>query len=518
MSMYSVLRSFALALLAMTLLAQPALAARRAFVVGVNGYENFPAEKQLAKAVNDARAVAAALERIGFTVTKVEDPARGAFNRAWQGFLVGVAPGDTIAVFFAGHGVQIGGLNFLLPRDIPQFGANEEGVLRDESISLQKLMDEAKARSPQLTLMIVDACRDNPFALGGGRSLGGSARGLARVEPPRGSFVILSAGAGETALDRLPGNDPETTSVFTRSLVPLLSQADMPLQRIAVEVRERVRTLASRAGHQQTPAYWDELSAASACLGGACRDLAAVPAPTSPPPVAAPQPVPTPARPSASVEEWSRLDKSSTAELEVFLRRHAGTAEAEYAKARLDELRRIAAARVPTPPPVAPAAPAAGPAAPAPSGSRSLGTFESRGIAGTVRDARRGQNQIMLDLELRNTTGQPIGIAAAEEPDGVGQMLSTDGSSCKIRTIQGVGSIWEADIDSAKMTGNWGRLSFAELHPGATMTITLLVSGNDCEGPLRIREVRTTVPIYVRSGGRVEKSSLSVPLVALQGQ
>jgi uncharacterized caspase-like protein len=490
-------------------MSQPSRAEKRAFVVGGNAYTNLPADRQLVKAINDARAVAGALERIGFGVTKVEDPTRADFNRAWQGFLNTVAAGDTIVVFYAGHGVQVGGLNYLLPRDVPKFSAHEEGLLRDESISLQKLMDEAKAKSPQLTLMIVDACRDNPFALPGGRSLGGAARGLARVEPPRGSFVILSAGAGETALDRLPGNDPELTSVFTRSLVPLLAQADMPLQRLAVSVREQVRQLASRAGHQQTPAYWDELSSASACLGGNCRDLAAAHASS--------KPQLQPAQPNLVTAEWMRLDKSSAAELEVFVRRNPAAPEADYAKARLEELRKVAPApRVPQAPQ---AQPSSLPAAPSPSPTHPLATFENRGIAGTVRNARRGQNQIMLELELRNGSGQVIAIAAAEDPDGVGKMLSSDGSSCKVRLVQGMSSLWEADIDSARMTGNWDRLSqsLSELRPGANLTVTMLVSASDCEGPLRIRDVRTLLPIYLRSGSRIEKAGLLIPQVTLQG-
>ncbi len=272
----------------------PAHAANRAFVVGVDRYDSLGPEKQLTRAVNDARAVAAALKPLGFTVKSIENPTRRDLNTAWQDFLNGITAGDTIAVFFAGHGVQIGGLNYLIPRDVPNLTGNDETLLRDEAISLQKLMDDAKARAPRISLMIIDACRNNPFTLPGGRSLGGVQRGLARIEPPRGSFVILSAGAGETALDRLPGSDPETTSVFTRSLVPLLARRDLTLQQLAVEVRQSVSVLAAKANHPQTPAYWDELSGPAVCLTGTCAQGNGKLPPDRPPP-------PAPVDPDASL-------------------------------------------------------------------------------------------------------------------------------------------------------------------------------------------------------------------------
>ncbi len=72
-----------------------------------------------------------------------------------------------------------------------------------------------------MMLYVVDACRDNPFVSSTGRSIGGT-RGLTLVEPPSGTFVMFSAGAGETALDRLSDDDPNPNSVYTRVLLPSL--------------------------------------------------------------------------------------------------------------------------------------------------------------------------------------------------------------------------------------------------------------------------------------------------------
>ena len=84
-----------------------AQAKRVALVVGINKYDNLPRERQLVKAVNDARAIEVALKSVGFEVIKAEDVGRSAFNLAWQQLLNKLSPGDEVAVFFSGHGVEI---------------------------------------------------------------------------------------------------------------------------------------------------------------------------------------------------------------------------------------------------------------------------------------------------------------------------------------------------------------------------------------------------------------------------
>jgi hypothetical protein len=292
-------------------------ATRHAFVVGVNTYDNLAPDKQLAKAVNDARAVGETLTGLGFTVSRQEDLKRAELNKAWQSFLARVQPGDMVAVFFSGHGVQVGGINYLLPRDVPKLGSGEDGLLRGESLSLQQMLDDLKQRSPGLSLVIIDACRENPFPLPGGKSIGGT-RGLAHIDPPKGTFVLYSAGAGELALDRLPGKDPAKTSVFTRSLLPLLKTPGLKLQDVAVQTREAVRKLAASVPHEQNPAYYDGISGPPACLAG-CRDLAV--------------------EQSEAAREWKSVDRNSWVGLQSFIERHPGTAEAAIAKALLADLR-----------------------------------------------------------------------------------------------------------------------------------------------------------------------------------
>ena len=129
------------------LAAGPALAERRlAFSVGIDVYDNLPAHEQLKKAVNDARAIGAALGDLGFLAVVEENVTKLAFTRAWQRFLERLEPGDTAAVFFAGHGVVIDGVNYLLPRDVPKVGPREDKVLAEWSIRFNDLMVELKRK------------------------------------------------------------------------------------------------------------------------------------------------------------------------------------------------------------------------------------------------------------------------------------------------------------------------------------------------------------------------------------
>ena len=236
----------AIAFLALTLLSSAAQAERRiAFVVGIDKYDNLGPQQQLQRAVSDARAVSAALSSVGFEVTAPENVGRGAFNAEWQKFLDKLQPGDTAAIYFSGHGVEIEGLNFLLPRDVPNISFGRQEQLKRESLSVSEMLLDLRKRKPQVTLVILDACRDNPLVPPEQRSLS-LGKGLARMDAPAGTFIMYSAGAGEVALDRLPGNDPDkTNSVYTRKLLPLMKTAGLPLHELARQLRREVHDLAT---------------------------------------------------------------------------------------------------------------------------------------------------------------------------------------------------------------------------------------------------------------------------------
>ncbi len=237
-------------------LAAPAWAADRiALVIGNDSYTEVP---RLLKARNDALAMADKLRFLGFEVLTVTDADRAEMNTRIREFESLIENGDTALIFFAGHGVEIEGENYLLPVDIPNASPGQENLIRDEAISFSQVLSRIKNTGAELSLAFLDACRNNPFQAEGTRSVGTS-RGLGRIAAPGGTFVMYSAGAGETALDRLSDDDPDPNSVYTRTLLPMLSTPGLDLREMAVEVRRRVNKLAQTVPHRQTPAYYDEV-------------------------------------------------------------------------------------------------------------------------------------------------------------------------------------------------------------------------------------------------------------------
>lgn len=163
----------------------PAVAQDRlALVVGIDGYEEID---DLSKASNDARSVSDVLDGIGFDVTTVIDADERRLNRALAEFTASIDPGDEVLFYFAGHGIEIDGRNYLLPADAPDSAS--EWVIRSESINADEVLRGMQREGASVAVMILDACRDNPYA-GSGRSVGG-ARGLNIVSAPAGSFVLM---------------------------------------------------------------------------------------------------------------------------------------------------------------------------------------------------------------------------------------------------------------------------------------------------------------------------------------
>ncbi|MGE4247026.1 MAG: caspase domain-containing protein [Parvibaculaceae bacterium] len=263
-------RARALCLLAFLALAfqfSPALAARIALVIGNDAYANLPPDKQLKKAVNDSRAVGDALEKIGFTVIRGENLDRqGMIDRIFD-FTQKVQPGDTALVFYAGHGVAIGGGNFLLPADVRSANPGEEARVRNMAIGEADIIADLQERKAQVSVLILDACRDNPFRQPGTRSAGQD-RGLARVTEAQGVFAIYSAGFGQSALDSLGEGDAAQNSVFTRVLVPALEKPGVHLADLMIDVRQEVAALAASVGREQDPAYYDQSRGGRIFLNG----------------------------------------------------------------------------------------------------------------------------------------------------------------------------------------------------------------------------------------------------------
>ncbi len=250
-----ILSIFCFGLIAMGV-ADPVAAKRVALVVG---NDNYAEVVKLQKAVNDARAVADALKEVGFEVIRAENVMRREMNRHIQLFTSRLNAGDEALFFYAGHGVEIAGRNYLLPTDVPSATPGKEDFVKAESIPVDQILDSIRNRGTRVSILVLDACRNNPFPSDGTRSLGGS-RGLARMPAAEGTFIMYSAGVGQTALDRLSDDDQNPNSVFTRSLIPLLKQTGFSLTKTARQLRRDVQKLAATVSHDQRPAYYDEVT------------------------------------------------------------------------------------------------------------------------------------------------------------------------------------------------------------------------------------------------------------------
>jgi hypothetical protein len=222
---------------------------RKALVIGNDLYRNVP---KLDNARSDARSMGQSLESLGFQVTVALDLTERGMKDTLRRFKSGVQGGDEVVVFYAGHGVQLGAANYLLPVDIP---ANDEAEVRDFSIQMQRILDDMQEQKTKFMLLIVDACRDNPFK-SAGRTVGG--RGLAPTAAATGQMVIFSAGAGQQALDRLGPADKHPNGVFTRMLLKEMQKPSVPIHQVIRNVRDGVADLASSIGHEQVPALYDQ--------------------------------------------------------------------------------------------------------------------------------------------------------------------------------------------------------------------------------------------------------------------
>jgi hypothetical protein len=252
------MRSGAVAVCAFALLlaTEPAEAAKRiALVIGNNTYENVP---KLLKATNDADAISKELAKLGFEVVTAQDVGRRAMSRALVELEGKVGAGDTALIYFAGHGFAIDGTNYLLPVDVPPAGPGEEGLVRDASFAASGLSDRLQSKGAGTVILILDACRDNPFALKGKRAIG-MTRGLTRMDPAEGMFVLFSAGQGQSALDRLSETDANPNSVFTRTLLLEMETPGQSMVQIAKRTQAKVRELAAKVDHVQVPAYYDQI-------------------------------------------------------------------------------------------------------------------------------------------------------------------------------------------------------------------------------------------------------------------
>src|SRR2546427_6845539 len=243
------LHRWVIAAAALLLLAEPAFAEKRvALVLGNSAYQNVA---QLPNPANDSAKIAATLKDAGFDVVDSRhDLPAAETRRALRDFADRAGDADIAVVYYAGHGIEVDGTNYLIPVDAK---LERDTDVYDEAFSLDRVL-LAIEPAKQLRLVILDACRDNPFAKTMKRTIASRAvgRGLAKIEPTSpNTMIAFAAKAGSTASDGDSKNSP-----FAAALIEHLPKPGLDLRRAFGFVRDEVL---KNTGNKQEPYVYGSL-------------------------------------------------------------------------------------------------------------------------------------------------------------------------------------------------------------------------------------------------------------------
>lgn len=200
----------------------------------VLGNAHYAGSGTLPNAINDARLMAKTLAGLGFAVSEQYDLDRARLDAALERFAQGIPAGATAFVYYAGHGMQLGGANYLNPVDMPV--TSEQGA-RLRAYPLKTMLERLAGSRSALNIVVLDACRNNPFQPQPAvryRSLGGI--GLRQVAAPRGTFIAYSTAPGQLAAD-----GEGTNSLYTRALARTLLAPGQELEQVFRSVAQEVR-------------------------------------------------------------------------------------------------------------------------------------------------------------------------------------------------------------------------------------------------------------------------------------
>jgi uncharacterized caspase-like protein len=307
----SKLRQFLLAAALLLLVCQPAFAEKRvALVLGNSAYQNVA---RLPNPVNDGAVIAATFKNAGFDVVDSRhDLPAAETRRALRDFADRARDADIAVVYYAGHGIEVDGTNYLIPVDAK---LERDTDVYDEAFSLDRVL-LAIEPAKQLRLVILDACRDNPFSKNMKRTVASRAigQGLAKIEPTSPNMLIAySAKAGSTALDGDAKNSP-----FTMALAKHLTTPGLDVRRAFGFVRDEVLKTTS---YRQEPFVYGS-------LGG--EDVPLVPAKATP----------SPANPQAEIRRDYELAQQigNKAALNAFIAQYPDGFYADLARSQLAKI------------------------------------------------------------------------------------------------------------------------------------------------------------------------------------
>jgi uncharacterized caspase-like protein len=221
-------------------------AGRVALIVGIGAYTH---AAPLPNSANDARAIGLVLSELGFEVVEAFDARKRAFDGALRAFADRSAGAEIALVYYAGHGLQVGGQNYLLPADarlVSERDLDTEAIRLDAILRLMQT-----GRAGRTSIVLLDACRDNPLAGRLALSMGLPSRrverGLASVQSDAGMFIAFSTQPGNVARDGAGLNSP-----FSGALVRQMRASGKGLGAVMMEVR---REVIAATGGKQVP--WD---------------------------------------------------------------------------------------------------------------------------------------------------------------------------------------------------------------------------------------------------------------------
>lgn len=300
----------------------PASEKRIALVIGNSAYTNSP----LKNPVNDAKDVAAKLRKLGFDVVERHNLTTKQIGRTLSEFRSKLVPGSVALVFYAGHGIQIKGENFL-PAVDADIEAEED--VANQSLAVKQVMDVLDESKTRLNLVFLDACRNNPYARSF-RSAGGD--GLARITAPSGTLISYATRPGSVAQDGEGHNGLYTSK--------LLAQMDSNLQ-IEQALKQVVTAVKKASLGKQEP--WMEGSIEgdfcfAGCAVGSVTPIASIEPAPSHPTVAVLQPNAQPTDPEYDL--WTEVQKGNSADdYQAYLEQYPKGKYAVLAKTRLKKLK-----------------------------------------------------------------------------------------------------------------------------------------------------------------------------------
>lgn len=345
--------------------------ARVALIVGNSAYKDAP----LGNPANDAADLANSLEKKGFTVLVRENVGERGLKEAVDTFAKHLQKGGIGLFFFAGHGIQLKDQNFLVPVDI---GFDSEADISFKSVSAEYVLSRMAEAGNRVNVVILDACRNNPFQQARRSSKGLGVMSVGRAE--KGTFIAYATSPGSTALDGQGRN-----GLYTKHLLQALDSSDSDIDKVFGLVRTGVVRDTDGA---QVP--WTSSSVIGSFYFDVAEDLAALQRPVqsfAARPEAAIEQGPSSYDPVQERAHWERIkDSKSAADYNGYLEKFSGSPRAAYARWMAQKYGGVVPVFVPSARLVAPSPPVPAQvvqASPAPAVS-SAGTFPSSGTL--IRD------------------------------------------------------------------------------------------------------------------------------------